>query len=207
MSINMNRNKHLLSLLTIGLIFFGTIFITSCSNISYKNPAASDTTTIQYNGSDIQTTTASMIDQMLQSPRLQNNLFSNTKLPIVAPSVIANDTDEHINTQILSDAITTKMLNSNKFDLVDMNALAAIKKQQKFQNNSGMVNQETAVEEGRLVGAQYILYGTIANIKQQNSSQIVNFFQITLKLISIETGKVVWQGQKLYRKDQSRSWF
>ena len=52
-----------------------------------------------------------------------------------------------------------------------------------------------------------MLYGSIADNQSINSAQKSLFFLITLKMINVKTGIIIWQDQKKIRKLQKRSTF
>lgn len=60
-----------------------------------------------------------MADSMLAS----GSVAAIQGRPIVYVDNIRNKTSEHIDTESITDSITTKMLNSGKFQLVDMTKL------------------------------------------------------------------------------------
>ncbi|MGR5457352.1 penicillin-binding protein activator LpoB, partial [Vibrio alfacsensis] len=68
--------------------------------------------------------------------------------PIVFVERIKNKTTEHIDTESITDSISTKMLNSGKFRFVDMDRVESVREQLNFQNNDELVNQSTAIQFG-----------------------------------------------------------
>ena len=122
-------------------------------------------------------------------------------------SGLTNNTSEFIDTQAITDTISTQLIQSGKFQFVDMNKVAAIKKQLAYQNSSGMVNPATAAKIGQQVGAQYMFFGDISSITATNSSQQSQFYQITMRLMNIQTGIITWQGQQQIRKVETRKTF
>lgn len=84
--------------------------------------------------------------------------------PIVFVERIKNKTSEHIDTESITDTISTKMLNSGKFRFVDMDRVESVREQLNFQNTDELVNQSTAIQFGKMVGAQYMLYGNLSSI-------------------------------------------
>lgn len=65
--------------------------------------------------------------------------------PIVFVERIKNKTSEHIDTESITDTISTKMLNSGKFRFVDMDRVESVREQLNFQNTDELVNQSTAI--------------------------------------------------------------
>lgn len=188
------------------------LFLSSCSTspeVQYTKAGAVDTITTDFSSTDLKTTVDKMVKQMLSSSRVMqlSKGKSGQDLPVIAPATIKNQTNQHINTQMLSNSMTTKLLNSGQFNLVDMSKVKQVKKQLNYQNQSGMVDPDTASEYGKQIGAQYLLYGNIANIQQRNQTQQTQFFQITMKLMDIENGLIIWQGQNQIRKKATQKTF
>lgn len=62
--------------------------------------------------------------------------------------------------EAVASALTTRLANSSKFVVVEREALDAILREQKL-GASGAVSPETASEMGRLIGARYLVIGTV----------------------------------------------
>ncbi|WP_119344403.1 penicillin-binding protein activator LpoB [Facilibium subflavum] len=192
------------------LLAVSAAFLAGCAssgnNVSYVDPQGVDTTSINFNSTDLQTTTQKMVDGMMSSPAIAR-ITANDKQPVVFFSNIKNETAEHINTQMLANTVSTEVINSGKFRFTDMSQVKQMKEQMDYQAQSGMVDQQTATKMGQQIGAQYMIYGSIADMQSMNSDQQSLFFLITLKMIDLKTGVIVWQDQKQIRKVQKRSTF
>ena len=189
------------------------LVLAGCSsqpNVEYVNPGSVDTTSIGFGSTDLQTTAQSMVTQMLTSPRVtaltKQAVASGdqSKLPVIMLAGIQNNTNEHIDTNSIENAISTRLINSGMFNFVAASKESTIAKELKFEHGSGMVNPATAAKVGQQVGAQYMLYGDISSIEQSNQDQESLYFQITMKLLDIQSGLIVWQGEKQIRKIASR---
>jgi TolB-like protein len=83
---------------------------------------------------------------------------------------------------IVREIISEKVLTSQVFYLVDRDTLQQSLKEFEL-SLTGLVDEEKMVKAGRLVGVQVFLTGSI--------SEVGNSFQITIKLIDVETGTTV----------------
>jgi uncharacterized protein (TIGR02722 family) len=99
------------------------------------------------------------------------------------------------------------LIQSGKFQFLDMTQAQNLKKQLQYQNDSGMVDKSTAAKIGQQLGAKYMIYGYITSISQRNTSQQSLYLQVTMSLMDIQTGVIVWQGEKQIRKLEQRSGF
>ena len=104
--------------------------ITGCTNksvIRYGDATEVETTDISFGSTDLQKVAAQMTDSLLVSPVI-GTLTANTR-PIMFVESIKNKTSEHIDTESITDSISTKLLRSGKFRFVDMGRVAAARKQ------------------------------------------------------------------------------
>jgi len=179
------------------------LFLGGCSStptVQYTDSTAVDTLSTNFSSTDLQMTTSSMVNSLVTSPMISNAYKQNGGPMIIYVDNIKNNTDQHIDTGMLSDAITSQILNSGLFQLVDMNAMAAAKKQLDFQAYSGMVDQSKAIQLGTMTGAQYMVYGNISTMNASNGSQSSVFYQITMSMMDLKSGLIVWQNTKQIRK-------
>ncbi len=188
------------------IILTSAILISACSsNTRYTDPGAVDTTSTDFSSTDLQTTTKKMVSGLLTFPPIVK--LTAKERPILFVDQIQNNTDEHIDTNNLSNMVMTELTQSGKFRFVDMSQVKAVHNQLSYQRDSGLVDQKTAIKVGHQLGAQFMLYGSISNIVQRNSSQKSVYFLITMKLLNLQTGIVEWADQKQIRKVQKRATF
>ena len=200
----MTISKKNISLLSV--LFAGALLAGCASNgkVSYVDPQGVDTTSINFNSTDLQTTTQKMAGGMLSSGAVAR-ITDNDKQPVVFFSTIRNETAEHINASMLANTVSTEIINSGKFRFTDMSQVKQMKEQMDYQAQSGMIDQNTATKMGQQIGAQYMIYGSIADMNSMNSDQRSLYYLITLKMIDLKSGIIVWQDQKQIRKVQKRS--
>lgn len=68
----------------------------------------------------------------------------------------------------LTDAITTRFANSKRFITVDRTSLNDVLREQRM-SSDGMISTETAIEAGQLIGARYIVTGTVTEFAKVNT--------------------------------------
>ncbi|HHF3222683.1 TPA: penicillin-binding protein activator LpoB [Vibrio diabolicus] len=192
--------KSILALLGLAVILGG------CSNkVSYGDAQATETTTIDFGSTDLQKIAAEMVDSMMMSGSVA--AITRDQRPIVFVERIKNKTSEHIDTESITDTISTKMLNSGKFRFVDMDRVESVREQLNFQNTDELVNQSTAIQFGKMVGAQYMLYGNLSSIVKNAGSDKDVYYKMTMRLMDLETGLIEWADETEIRKAQSKSLF
>lgn len=181
-----------------------TAVLGGCSNtISYGDAQSVETTTIDFGSSDLQKIAGEMVDSMLMSGSVA--YITRDNRPIVFVERIKNKTSEHIDTESITDTVSTKMLNSGKFRFVDMNRVDAVREQLQFQNNDELVDQGSAVQFGKMVGAQYMLYGNLSSIVKQSGSDKDVYYKMTMRLMDLQSGLIEWADESEIRKQESKS--
>ncbi|PCI56659.1 MAG: penicillin-binding protein activator LpoB [Gammaproteobacteria bacterium] len=181
------------------------IALGGCTNksvIRYGDATAVETTDINFGSTDLQTVAGQMTDSLLLSP-VVGTLTANTR-PILFVESIKNKTSEHIDTESITDSISTKLLRSGKFRFVDMARVAAVQDQLDYQQNSGMVDDSKAIAIGKQVGAQYMLYGNLASIVKSNKDKSDVYYKFTLRLMDLNSGLVEWADETEIRKTKEK---
>lgn len=190
--------KSVIALIGLAVVLGG------CSNkVSYGDAQATETTTIDFGSTDLQKIAGEMVDSMLMSGSVA--AITRDARPIVFVERIKNKTSEHIDTESITDSISTKMLNSGKFRFVDMDRVESVRDQLNFQNNDELVNQSSAIQFGKMVGAQYMLYGNLSSIVKKDGSDKDVYYKMTMRLMDLESGLIEWADETEIRKQESKS--
>jgi len=203
------KKTNMIKMTAIASMLAGALTLTGCSDnptVSYTNPNAVNTTSINYSSTDLQTIVAKMVDEMTSSPRVAK-ITANGNTPIIFIGGMQNNSDQQIDTKALTDAMSTRLIQSGMFQFVDMSQVNAVKAQYQYQQQSGMVDPTKEVAMGKQVGARYMLYGDISSINQRNSDQQSLYLQVTMKLLDIQSGLIVWQGEQQISKTATRKGF
>lgn len=174
------------------------------SKVEYQDPGEVETVTVEFGSSDLQAVAEKMVDSMLTTPSVMM-LTANNNRPVVFVDRIKNKTSEHIDTESITDSISTKLLRSGQFRFVDMTKVDSVRKQLDFQNSGGLVNPATAIQFGRQIGAQYMLYGNLSSIVKQDGSTKDVYYKMTMRLMDLESGLIEWADEKEIRKQKSKS--
>ncbi len=175
------------------------------SKVQYGDATEVETVNANFGSTDLQAIAAKMVDSMLTFPPVIA-MTANDR-PILFVDSIKNKTSEHIDTESVTDTISTKLLRSGKFRFIDMTKVDSVRKQLDYQNNSGMVDPSTAINFGRQIGAQYMLYGNLSSIVKQDGSTKDVYYKMTMRLMDLETGLIEWSDEKEIRKVKSKSLF
>ncbi len=194
--------KKLLLVCAMGL---SISLLAGCANksvVSYGDASAVETTDINFGSADLQKIANQMTASLIQSPVV--GTMTANKRPIVFVDAVKNKTSEHIDTESLTDSISTQLLRSGKFRFVDMTKVTAVREQLNYQNEGDLVNPNKAVQFGKQVGAEYMLYGNLASIVKTNSDKSDVYYKFTMRLMDLESGLVEWADETEIRKTSSK---
>lgn len=197
--------KSMGSIFAVGVLSVGLSGCMGGSNVKYGDAAAVETTTTDFGSTDLQKMAEKMVDSVLTFPPIVE--VTAKRRPVMFVDTIKNKTSEHIDTESITDTISSRLLRSGKFRFVDMTKVAEVRKQMDFQGDSGMVKESTAVKMGQQIGAEYMLYGNLSSIVKRDSNTKDVYYKFTLKLMHIESGILEWSDEKEIRKTKEKSMF
>ncbi len=187
-------------------IFTTTLLVGCASNeVKYDDAGAVETMNTDFGSTDLQQVAEKMVDSLLTFPPIIE--ATQQRRPVMFVDKIKNKTSEHIDTESITDTISSRVLRSGKFRFVDMTKVQDVQKQLEFQNESGSVNPETAAKMGRQIGAEYMLYGNLSSIVKSSGSSKDVYYKFTLKVMQVESGIIEWSDEKEIRKTSKKSLF
>ncbi len=186
----------------------------ACSSTDYDDPGRTETLTIGYGSTDLQTLAAEMVESLVAAPALnylENPGKGDDKRIWMYVGDVENRTSEHIDTQGITDKIQNQLLKSAKFRFVAADAgQDEIGDQVRFQQGSGRVREDMMREFGKQYGADVILYGTLRSIDKKKGSSIESggtrkqnvYYQFVLKAVNIDTAELLWMEEAELRKTE-----
>ncbi|MDE3271020.1 penicillin-binding protein activator LpoB [Pseudoalteromonas sp. G4] len=191
------------TLLTTSILTILTL--TGCANrevVTYGDATEVETVDIGFGSTDLQKVAAEMTDSLLVSPAMAE--FSKSGRPIFFVERIKNKTSEHIDTESITDSISTKLLRSGSVRFVDMARVEAAREQLTYQQDGGMVDANSAIAFGQHVGAEYMLYGNLSSIVKFNKDKQDVYYKFTMRLMDLKTGLVEWADETEIRKNREK---
>ena len=158
-----------------------------------------------WNDTDSRDVAKTMIDDCLNGAWYAKALQEkNGKEPVVIVGSIRNDSMEHINTNTFIEELQRALINSGKVEFVASKDERGDLREERLDQDE-YSSEETRKAFGKEVGADYMLSGVLSDIKDQKGSKSVVFYQVNLKLINIETNRILWNGQKQIKKYVNKS--
>ncbi|MGL4853628.1 MAG: penicillin-binding protein activator LpoB, partial [Lentisphaeria bacterium] len=151
--------------------------------------------------SDVQNTVQMMVESMLKC----NLEVANRPVLVIDP--LKNSTMQHFNTELLTNSIRTRLIQSRKFRFLDRSTDQALIRELQTQQNSGLTKQSLAKQFGLQSAPDYMLTGTIIELNARNKKQKDVYYQINMELKNLTTGELEWADEQMIRKLQTKSTF
>ena len=129
--------------------------------------------------------------------------------PVVISYGIGNETSEHINTGGISDDIRLQLIQSGQYQLLNEGQRFNIQDESEYQK-TGTVPAAARIAQGRQLGADYILAGTLRSIvkKPPTSIRLIKrkmvYYSLNLELTDTETGAIAWADKVDLAREQSQ---
>lgn len=192
-----------------------------CSSLGYGDPNETETVSIDFGSTDLQTFAATMAEDLLASPNLRyvdTSAKGEDKRVIAIHGGIANETREHINTAQILREMNETIVNSGAMRLLpgaESNGQDMIAEQVRFQQDSGRVRSDMAKEFGKQLGADVVIYGALSDIYKERGRSLESlgskrkdlFYQFSMSAVNVETGEILWTKTTDIRKKETVSLF
>lgn len=117
---------------------------------------------------------------------------------------LENKTDEHIDTRLILEKIRTAMMKENIAVFVDDKAFDEALDQLNLQATD-LYDDAKAARIGRFVGAKFILRGAISNIRKQEGRETINYMNVTLNAVEVETLLITWTDEVEFKRASTKS--
>ncbi len=175
------------------------------STIQYGDAGSSKPVSTEFGSSDLQQIAETMVDSMLTFPPLVE--LTSARRPVVSVDKVKNKTMQHIDTESITDSIRAKLLRSGKFRFIDRTTDAQTIEELKTQQDSGLVDKNSAIKFGQQLGAEFLLTANFSEIRQKAGSTTDVYYKFTMSLKNLKTGILEWSDEKEIRKVFKRGTF
>ena len=176
---------------------FGIILINACSSTNKIERVASDTVVDlsgYWNDTDVRIVAESLITDCVNAAAITNYIRNNNKLPVVIVGNFRNDSDEHIDTSILTKKFEAALINSGKVDFVASSSERGELRQER-EEQQDWASEESAKRLANETGADFMLIGSVKTMVDQNQKQATRTYWVYGELIDIETNRKLWVGE------------
>lgn len=128
----------------------------------------------------------------------------NNRAPVIRPAKVTVRADgETINTNIFMNPIATALLETGKVKVRASKDEANLTRED-LKDQDVHASKNTKKESFQETGADFLLYGEVGTNHQQEGKRQVKFYQVTLRLVHIQSTELVWQGSCEIQKEVKR---
>ena len=191
---------------TSGFLVIALLMISACAATTRTlDPEVEQHYDASYDFSDKKQIVDTLTDSLLSSALVP----TEGQKPIIIVYGINNETTEHISTRGISDDIRLALIQSREYRFINREQRENLLEEADYQY-AGFVAPEQRVEEGRQLGADLILSGTLRSIeKKQPRSWRLNkrtliYYSMNLELTDLETGEITWADSVEIAREASR---
>ena len=195
----------------LGTLFLCSLFFFSCTTIPQVSRVDAGTQTDlsgYWNDTDLRIVCESLIRQCLDSPRVANFNMTQRRVPVILVGNFRNESDEHIDTAIISQTMAIAILNSGRAEFVaGGNTRSDLREERQDQQYNS--SDATASALGNETGADFMLTGSVRTIIDRAGNTSTRTYFVTAELLNIETNASLWMGQnseikKVIRQPRNR---
>jgi uncharacterized protein (TIGR02722 family) len=178
--------------------FVPLILTVACGSVPKVTRVDADTQTDlsgYWNDTDVRIVCNSLINAALDSPRVTQITARLGRPPVILVGSFKNESDEHIDTGIISGTMEIAIFNSGRADFVaggdTRNELRAERQDQQQGNTS----ESTASALGNETGADFLLTGSVKTIVDRAGNTATRTYFVSAELTNIETNLRLWMDQ------------
>lgn len=158
-----------------------------------------------YDFSDKKQIVQTLTDSLLSSP----GVVTEPEKPVIIVYGVDNETSEHISTSGITDDIRLALIKSGQYRFLNRKQRDNLLEETDYQY-AGFVPPEQRVTEGRQLGADYILSGTLRSISKKQPRQFrlnkrtLIYYAMNLELTNLQTGEISWADNVEIAREASR---
>jgi len=148
-----------------------------------------------WNDTDVRIVCEALIKNCLSSPRVDQAIKAKKgKTPVVLVGRFRNESDEHIDTAIISSIMESTIFNSGKLDFV-AGGVTRDELRAERQDQQSNASEATVKALGNETGADFLLTGTVRTIIDKADNKTVRTYFVNAEMTDIETNQRMWMDQ------------
>lgn len=181
------------SLMSLALVFA----LVSCGGGTQYRDASQDKGSREWGPKEIKMTVNKMVTSM------HRFLKDDYKKPaFIEVRNFRNKTSEHIDTKMLTDEISTNLI-QKRIKFIDQ-SLTADAVAEMERGMTGMIDPESAIPVGMLKSPNFFLTGDIRDNVRTVGGKSIQYIVVTMQLIDLRTNIVEWQDRQEFLKATSK---
>lgn len=158
----------------------------------------------KWNDADSRMAADELIEDCLSRPWLSRARADKGDNPTVIVGTVRNLSNEHLNTNVLVQDLQRALINSGRVDFVADRDERADVRDERF-DQAVNASESTRKAHGQETGADFMLSGSVNTIEDREGGKSVILYQVDMKLLDMQSNKIVWTGQKKIKKNIKRS--
>ena len=182
------------------------IVLGGCNNPNWSIQRTDPNTTVdvdyRWQDDDARQTYQKLIADCLARPWVENFRVSNGgNRPVVFVGTVRNETSDYIDTKLVTKRFEEELINSGRVRIVaDRDQRGEIRDER--QQGQAWNIPETVKKQAMELGADFIMLGRIGEVKQESNDRktVVQYYQINLEMIDIQSNEKVWIGSADVKK-------
>lgn len=181
----------------IGLVvLLAFVVLVGCSSTKVDRVSPDTITDLSgyWNDTDVRIVAESLIADCVNAPAITNYIRNNNSLPVVIVGNFRNDSDEHIDTSILTKKFEVALINSGKVDFVASSSERGEIRQER-EEQQAWASEETAKRLANETGADFMLIGSVKTMVDQLDNTSTRTYWVYAELIDIESNRKLWLGE------------
>jgi penicillin-binding protein activator len=177
--------------------FAGLLLLGGCATQSVARVASDTQMDLSgyWNDTDVRLVAEDIINQCLASARIQNFAAThNGKVPVVILGSYRNQSDEHLDTSILTKKLETALVNSGKVEFVASSSERSEVRTER-EDQQANASEATAKNLANETGADFMMQGSVKTIIDSNKKTMTRTYFVSTELIDIESNKKIWMNE------------
>lgn len=147
-----------------------------------------------WNDTDVRIVCETLINDCLGSARVAQFEKNKGRLPVIIVGSFRNDSDEHIDTSIITKKMETAIINSGKADFVASKVERSELRDER-QEQQGWASEDTAKALANETGADFMMTGSVKTIVDKAGNTATRTYFVYGELTDVETNKKLWIGE------------
>ena len=178
------------------VVLLAFVVLVGCSSTKVDRVSPDTITDLSgyWNDTDVRIVAESLIADCVNAPAITNYIRNNNALPVVIVGNFRNDSDEHIDTSILSKKFEVALINSGKVDFVASSSERGEIRQER-EEQQAWASEETAKRLANETGADFMLIGSVKTMVDQMDKTSTRTYWVYAELIDIESNRKLWLGE------------
>jgi uncharacterized protein (TIGR02722 family) len=158
----------------------------------------------RWNDTDARLVAEEMIADSLAHPWLASSEAQWRRQPVVIVTGVRNFSTEHIDTGVFVEELQRALINSGRVQFVASADERGQLRDERWDQERN-ASDATRKAHGQETGADFALTGQISSVVDRSGGESVTLYQVNLKLVQIESNRIVWNGLKKIKKNVVRA--